>query len=341
MATAKSHVSDVSEDSDSDKYSDTQDAAQVPKKEPCRYYNKAGCKRGGKCEYWHVCKYALQSNCRYGINCKLNHNINGSLNPGADGKHGNRWKPGVPKLTDGRHYQWQLNDGKGWKDIDNDHILEAQYTLPNNKSIKLYNTKYGGVSIDFNRMRVYEKNMRVRRLDDGNTVWNWYCSLSRKWVKYGVKDSKGNPAPVQSYEIERMYQSNPTGSMTFQIGSNFYEIHFKEMQQVGQRKERKVTRRPTYYQKHQGAFLLAVQNLSLNQRPQWQYEGDKGKWHEYKRGPGGCSVSSDDIERSYMQTPSGDMDFTVGTNMYKLDFQAMMQINLHNQGQRNVRRKMV
>lgn len=48
-----------------------------------------------------------------------------------------------PKLTDGRPYQWQINDGKGWKDVENDHIIEAQYSLPHSKSIKIYNTPYG------------------------------------------------------------------------------------------------------------------------------------------------------------------------------------------------------
>lgn len=43
------------------------------------------------------------------------------------------------------------------------------------------------VSIDFNRMRVYGKSLRVRRLDDGNTVWQWYCLLRHKWIKYGDK----------------------------------------------------------------------------------------------------------------------------------------------------------
>lgn len=43
------------------------------------------------------------------------------------------------------------------------------------------------VNIDFNRMTVYGKSLRVRRLDDGNTVWIWYCTLRRKWNKYGEK----------------------------------------------------------------------------------------------------------------------------------------------------------
>ena len=40
-------------------------------------------------------------------------------------------------------YKWQLEDGHGWKDIANDHILEGQYSQPNIKGINIYNTPYG------------------------------------------------------------------------------------------------------------------------------------------------------------------------------------------------------
>lgn len=49
----------------------------------------------------------------------------------------------APELTDGRVYQWQLNDGTSWKDILNDHIIEAQYSLPHTKSMTIYNTIHG------------------------------------------------------------------------------------------------------------------------------------------------------------------------------------------------------
>lgn len=111
------------------------------------------------------------------------------------------------------------------------------------------------VSIDFNKMRVYGKNLKVRRLDDGNTVWCWYCTLRRKWIKYGEKvesqqevnnqnscffmyvrvllivllsgqDSKGNSSPVQSSDVERRFQSNPMSSYTFNVGAETFEIRF-------------------------------------------------------------------------------------------------------------------
>lgn len=44
--------------------------------------------------------------------------------------------------------------------------------------------------IDFERMRVIKKSLKVRRLDDGNTEWAWYVILSSKWIKYGEQVQK-------------------------------------------------------------------------------------------------------------------------------------------------------
>ena len=97
---------------------------------------------------------------------------------------------------------------------------------------------------------MYGKELKVRRLDDGNTEWIWYCTLLRKWIKYGDKvggycifvfvfcvsllmifnlsrqDSKGNASPVKSSDIEKQYQSNPKSSFTFSAGGETFEIKF-------------------------------------------------------------------------------------------------------------------
>lgn len=60
----------------------------------------------------------------------VSENVSFFLNPG-------------PTLTDGRFYQWQLCNGNSWMDIENDHVIEAQYTLPTIRSLKLYNLPFG------------------------------------------------------------------------------------------------------------------------------------------------------------------------------------------------------
>ncbi|XP_015256375.1 PREDICTED: uncharacterized protein LOC107101827 [Cyprinodon variegatus] len=340
--------SEASDDSDSEQQSDSEDDSQLYTKQPCKYYNGRGCKDGANCSYLHVCKYFLTGNCRYQSSCKLNHSVGGSRSSGARSSADDQSAGSNPQLTDGRPYQWQINDGKGWKDVENDHIIEAQYSLPHTKSIKIYNTPYGAVTIDFNRIRVYGKNLRVRRLDDGNTVWAWYCALSGKWMKYGEKDSKGNQGPVKSADIERKFQSNPKSSLSFTAAGETFEIKFQEMKQVGKNKKRKVTRRPVFRQQQArlGAAQLAspLQRLSLDSKPQWQFEGDNGGWHEFKNRSGTsteCSLTSDEIERKYQQNPTDCIPFTVKRHHYKLDFPAMTQINQKTKHTRKIRRVLV
>ncbi|KAK5848907.1 hypothetical protein PBY51_008593 [Eleginops maclovinus] len=341
--------SDTSEASDSGGDSDGDDF-QLNCNGPCKYYNKGRCRDGERCPYQHVCQFALTGSCRYGSKCKLNHPTGSGESSGESNRASGRSRSSGeedPKLTDGRCYQWQLNDGNGWKDVANDHILEAQYSLPHSKSIKIYNTPYGAVIIDYNRMRARGSGLRVRRLDDGNTVWIWYCTLGRKWIKYGDKDSKGKPSPVKNSDIENKFQSNPTSSFTFNVGAKTFEIKFREMRQVTTNKKRKVTRRPLYQQSAGAGVIQAAshfQNLSSGSKPQWQFEGNSGAWHVFKHRNGTsteCSVTGDDIERKYQLNPQGSMLFNVKGQRYTLDFAAMTQTNLKTKHSRKIRRVLV
>lgn len=328
--------SDVIDNSTSDQDSDEETDFQLYGKGPCKYYNNKGCKNAERCSYLHMCMYALRGSCRNGARCPLRHPRAGRESTGPSDPSASS----DPKLTDGRFYQWQLCAGDVWLDVGNDHILEAQYSLPHTKGIKIYNTPYGAVSMDFNRMRVIKKSLRVRRLDDGTTVWVWYCTLRRKWTKYGDKDSKGKHGPAKSDDIENQFQLDPAGSYKFTAGADTFEIKFTEMRQVAANRKRKVTRRPLYRPKVSSA-AAELQNLSLNDKPKWQFEGDSGAWHDFRRRddtPTGCSVGSEEIERKYAQNPSDGMAFKVKGTSYKLDFQAMTQLNLKTKKTRKIRR---
>ncbi|XP_071242520.1 protein mono-ADP-ribosyltransferase PARP12 isoform X2 [Salvelinus alpinus] len=333
---SNSESSATEEESDSDAAGPRQD-----QEEPCRYYNSGHCRDGKRCHYRHVCKYALRGNCRYGARCRLKHPSSSSDSDGGGGRRDRRRSlSGEAQRDFSGPYKWQLEDGHGWKDIANDHILEGQYSQPNIKGINIYNTPYGEVSIDFKAMRVRgKKNLRVRRLDGQQTEWIWFYSTSKCWAKYGEKDSKGNPGPIQSSEIEQKFQRNRTGSLTFNIGSDIFEIQFRQMRQVSGKRKRKVVRRPKYQPPQSGSLIgrvtSAFQRVKMSpagqsESPEWQFGGKSGRWHTFK--------DSADIEDQYQQDFNGSMSFTANGQAYKLDFSAMKQTNQSTRMTRNIRR---
>ncbi|XP_029598318.1 protein mono-ADP-ribosyltransferase PARP12 isoform X2 [Salmo trutta] len=349
---SNSESSATEEESDSDAAGPRQD-----QEEPCRYYNSGHCRDGKRCHYLHVCKYALRGNCRYGAKCRLKHLSSSSDRDGGSGRRERRRSlSGGRREGGGRErrrsssggaqrdfsgpYKWQLEDGHGWKDIANDHILEGQYSQPNTKGINIYNTPYGKVSIDFKAMRVRgKKNLRVRRLDGQQTEWIWFYSTSKGWTKYGEKDSKGNTGPIQSSEIEKKFQGNRNGSLTFNIGSDIFEIRFRQMRQVSGNRKRKVVRRPKYQPPQSGNLIgrvtSAFQKVKMSpagqsESPEWQFGGKSGRWHTFK--------DSADIEDQYQQDFKGSMSYTVNRQTYKLDFSAMKQTNQSTRVTRNIRR---
>ncbi|MGH0117196.1 UNVERIFIED_CONTAM: hypothetical protein FKN15_046117 [Acipenser sinensis] len=180
---------------------------------PCKFYNRGNCKDGSHCRYLHVCEYYFKGNCKHGIKCKYSHSEDGDDFESQSQEP--RDKP----------YQWQIRSGSKWYDVEMDWIIEAQYSLPNVKGIKLYNTKFGMICINFNAMRVQGKQLGVRRQTFPNssqkTAWLWYFRGDTKWQILGKQSCS-----VQSKDIEDEYQRNPNGKMKFTIGSTFLELDF-------------------------------------------------------------------------------------------------------------------
>nr|XP_033807629.1 uncharacterized protein LOC117363647 [Geotrypetes seraphini] len=278
----KSSESDVessesNKDSDSDSEDDAGDGAgrKKLKQEACKYYNQGKCKKGADCEYLHVCKYYLNGNCKNGSHCKYKHDDNSD----SDSEQ--------PQTGHSRsnEYQWQISNGEKWLNIANDWVIEAQYSLPGAKGITIYNTRYGKVYIDFNRMRVLGKNLRVRRKTGRNDNWRWYFRSDKAWAKYGKKDSKGNPPSVTSEEIEKSYRRNRKGSHQFKLGQKLYNINFADMAQFNTANgtRRSVRRRPQFTGPKSGALNSPFQRMDIGKTVVWQYKGNHGKWHDFKQ----------------------------------------------------------
>uniref|UniRef100_A0A667ZD00 Si:ch211-244b2.4 n=1 Tax=Myripristis murdjan TaxID=586833 RepID=A0A667ZD00_9TELE len=277
-----SSASDSEEDTDSADYSE-EEIFTSRSGVPCNYYNKGYCKYGKKCHYLHFCKYALRGNCLYGSSCKLKHPRGAT----------------ACSEEDNLFYQWQLNDGKGWKKIDNDHIIEAQYCLPNTKGIKIYNTPYGVVNIGFKKMRVYGKKLRVRRLDDGKT----------------------DPC-LFAYNL----------NLNLVVHFKMHQVSAKRKRKVCRRPQyRHAPLLASHFQR------LSLGATAPAQTPQWQFEGNRGTWHSFKI-RNECSLSSSDIEKEFKRNPNGSMLFTVSGQTYKLDFRALTQTNQSTKRSRKIRR---
>ncbi|NWZ64325.1 PAR11 polymerase, partial [Acrocephalus arundinaceus] len=71
----------------------------------------------------------------------------------------------------------------------------------------------------------------------------------------------------------------------------------------------------------------------------WFYLAECGKWHMFQTDSNShCSISSEDIERSFRADPRGSLSFTTAKFNYTLDFSVMKQINLSTLKQRPIKR---
>ncbi|XP_051636788.1 protein mono-ADP-ribosyltransferase PARP11 isoform X2 [Manacus candei] len=71
----------------------------------------------------------------------------------------------------------------------------------------------------------------------------------------------------------------------------------------------------------------------------WFYLAECGKWHMFQTDSNShCSISSEDIERSFRTNPHGSLSFTTAKFNYMLDFSVMKQINLTTLKQRPIKR---
>ncbi|XP_077090072.1 uncharacterized protein LOC143741663 [Siphateles boraxobius] len=340
--------SDTDSEAATDSTSDTDTAAQTSgKRNVCMHYNRGNCRFGDKCRKEHICSYFLKDSCKYGAGCRLNHNLPSS-SPGhrrRDNASGHSRRDSGASSADADEecdgpYRWQLNFGKGWENITHDHILEAQYSLPNTKGITIYNTHAGAISIDFTKMKVLKKkNIKVRRMSSKDTKWLWYYRGNHCWYQYG---GKGKTSPIESSELETAYQNNQRGSVKLSMDSAQYEISFKGMCQtnVSTGSKRRVRRRPKYVAQSGGlqgitSHIKNLLNPPTNKTPVWQFKG-RSQWYTFNN-MGGCSVSSADIERCYQQSQVS-MHFTVNHDAYTLDFGKMRQVNQNTKAERKIRR---
>ncbi|KAM9467586.1 uncharacterized protein Hap1MRO34_014291 isoform 4-T4 [Clarias gariepinus] len=333
-------------DTDAEPKSDSGSDSDSASPQVCTYYNKGHCRNGTKCPDLHICKYFLKGKCRYGASCRLKH-IPESNPPSDQRSHGRknqgrrerrRSSSSDSDIDSSKPFKWQLDLGNGWEDVANDYILEAQFSRPNTKGIRIYNTPCGVLSIDFTRMRILKKkNLRVRRKGSRQSNWLWYYRGNHGWHVYGKKDPQGKVNPVDNSKLESEFQKDPHGTVPFTMNGTNYEIKFKGMRQenMSTGHKRKIRRRPKVKTL---TNMLRSMNTSISKKTTvWQFSGRGGNWHNFKSRDS-CSLSSANIEAEFQRNPQGTMTFTVKEDQYKLDFSQMIQTNLTTQAVRKIRR---
>ncbi|XP_069489967.1 protein mono-ADP-ribosyltransferase PARP12-like [Ambystoma mexicanum] len=322
-------ASEEEDDSDSD---NDETVTQRRRKQPCKYYNKGDCRNGAKCDYLHVCAYYFNGNCKYGKECKFSHDSTvAPINSESDGDE--EQIDGPPDAD----YHWQVRKDARWLSINHDWLIEAQYSQPGVVGIKIYNTKFGALSIDFKRMKIRGKAIKVRRWNGQHDQWVWYCRCDGHWAAYGKKDSQGKCASVDSAAIEQQYKQSGKRPFAFTVDGKQYQIDFREMKQINlaTNTRRKVRRRPKFLGVKIDSASVPLQNIRIS-GPVWQFLGDSGQWHNYKGTSG--SVTSDYIENEYQNNTHGSITFSIRSHQYQLDFAAMTQTNLTTNKVRRVQR---
>ncbi|XP_076015030.1 protein mono-ADP-ribosyltransferase PARP12 isoform X2 [Genypterus blacodes] len=136
-----------------------------------------------------------------------------------------------------------------------------------------------------------------------------------EWNEY-----QANKCSYDSTAIERQYQLNATGQVHFKANRFSYTLDFSSMCQVNNNiGTRRAVRRT--------AVDGTQQESSTGTQPRWQFRDIDGRWKDYSKSVGQCSVSSQDIEAQYQKDPSGTMTFATSSFKYELDFSAMTQKN--------------
>ncbi|XP_043943424.1 uncharacterized protein LOC122815196 [Protopterus annectens] len=174
--------------------------------------------------------------------------------------------------------------------------------------------------------------------------WTWqFLGEEGVWTEYVKNNGLGMQCSVASDDIERSYNANPQGSISFTAGRFTYSLSFAGMFQVNNYTN---TRRPVK------RIANASQGTTVSSTPAtvasssssgwtWQFLSDEGIWMEYARNNGlgiNCSVNSDDIERLYNVSPRGITQFTAGSFTYTLNFAEMVQVNNRTKTKRRVQR---
>ncbi|RXN06098.1 poly [ADP-ribose] polymerase 12-like protein [Labeo rohita] len=252
------------------------DPALLP--EVCAHYNKGtgffgACTFMEGCTKVHICQHFVQDDCLFGTKCKRLHSINEHSRRmleerglGGDIIHDlpciyqNVYRLNSQTISTDQcvlvhfnlPYKWEVNDGKGWRDLRNMEEIERAYCDPKNEHSP------GSRSVDFASMT--RNHQPVRRLSTVSSVskpahyiltteWIWYYKGDHEnWIEYGQPDDKQRVTSVTSRDLEKAFQEDNNAEVTVIKGNRHYYVSFQDMYQRNPKHntKRRVRRRPRF-----------------------------------------------------------------------------------------------
>ncbi|XP_048124195.1 protein mono-ADP-ribosyltransferase PARP12 isoform X1 [Alosa alosa] len=159
----------------------------------------------------------------------------------------------------------------------------------------------------------------------GDRCWRAHSTLPYRWE---VRDGQSWTALADNESVERDY-CNPDN-----IYSKGVEPVCFDTMTCGLRRVRRIS---TLSSVLQPSFILTTEWA-------WYWEDEFGNWIQYATAEGGhssASITSEDFEQKYQEDPSAVVEFTAGSQKYKLCFQDMIQTNTHYATKKLVRRRPV
>ncbi|NXC75778.1 PAR12 polymerase, partial [Anhinga anhinga] len=147
-------------------------------------------------------------------------------------------------------YRWQVHNGITWKDLSMMEEIEKAYCDPKISSIADKNIDFQTMTCSYSPLRRLSTPSSVTKPTFVlTTQWIWYWKNDQgQWIEYG-QQGEGNGVNSPSSDIlENLYLADPGAIVSFQAGTNHYELSFKEMIQTNKsyKTRRRVRRRPKF-----------------------------------------------------------------------------------------------
>ena len=183
------------------------------------------------------------------------------------------------------------------------------------------------------------KTKRSNNSSAANDKFEWFFLDGKKrWIRFGDTNSgdASYATNLTSDDIEKHYLQNPNKPLDIENKHNKYILDFQSMTQIN--KQTKVARavwRTTANNaqpKPNSMKPTSHQSASSGSKYAWYFQNDKNGWTKFGDSSSGdpsfaTNLSSDDIEKHYLQNPTTPLHVENQFNKYVLDLVKMTQMN--------------